>query len=106
MPAKRQNTEVDLSRDVIKRKVRTLQLPMYVYLYSKANKIPIEKIQAEIFNIRKPRAVERLSTENIDFFLEALGFILKEIVNPDISFAPDAGDYCKFCPYRLMCSEG
>jgi ATP-dependent exoDNAse (exonuclease V) beta subunit len=106
MPAKRLNTEVDLSRDVIKRKVRTLQLPMYIYLYSKTNEIPLDRIRAKIFNIRKPREENFLSVENIDFFLEALGFILREIVNPDISFVPDAGDYCRFCPYRLMCSEG
>jgi ATP-dependent helicase/nuclease subunit B len=106
MPAKRQDSEIELSRDVIKKKIRTLQLPIYVYLYSKANKIPMNKIHAEIFNIRKPREENSLLIENINFFLEALGFILNEIVNPDISFAPDAGDYCTFCPYRLMCSEG
>jgi len=106
MPAKRQDSEADLSRDIIKKKIRTLQLPIYAYLYSKANKIPLEKIQAEIFNIRKPREENFLQVENIDFFLDALGFILNEIVNPDISFSPDAGDYCKFCPYRLMCNEG
>ncbi len=106
MPAKKLGSEVDLSRDNIKKKIRTLQLPIYVYLYSKMNKIPIEKIQAEIFNIRKPREENSLQVENIDFLLEALGFILREIVNPDISFSPDPGDYCKFCPFSLMCSEG
>jgi ATP-dependent helicase/nuclease subunit B len=106
MPAKRLGTDTELSRDIIKKKIRTLQLPIYVYLYSKANKIPLDKIQAEIFNIRKPREENSLQVENIDFFLEALGFILNEIINPDISFVPDAGDYCVFCPYRLMCSEG
>ncbi len=106
MPAKRLTGEVEPSRDIIKKKVKTLQLPMYVYLYSKTNEIPLEKIRAEIFNIRKPREENLLQTANIDFFLEALGFILREIVNPDVSFAPDAGDYCKFCPYRLMCGEG
>ncbi len=106
MPAKRLNTEVELSRDIIKRKIRTLQLPMYVFLYSTMNKIPLDKVRAEIFNIRKPREGNFLPVENIDFFLEALGFILREIVNPDVSFAPDAGDYCRFCPFSLMCSEG
>jgi len=106
MPAKRQDSEIELNRDIIKKKIRTLQLPIYVYLYSKANKMPVENIQAEIFNIRKPREENFLPVENIDFFLESLGFILNEIVNPDISFSPDAGDYCTFCPYRLMCSEG
>lgn len=106
MPAKRQNTEIELSRDIIKKKIRTLQLPIYVYLYSKANKIPLEKVQAEIFNIRKPREENILPSENIDFFLESLEFILREIVNPEISFSPDPGDYCRFCPYNLMCSEG
>lgn len=106
MPAKRLNTEIELSRDVIKKKVRTLQLPMYVYLYSKVNKIPLEKVRAEIFNIRKPREENSLSVKNIDFLLETLGVILEEIVNPNVSFSPDAGDYCEYCPYRLMCSEG
>ncbi len=106
MPAKRLDSEVELSRDIIKRKVKTLQLPMYVYLYSKANKVPLEKVKAEIFNIRKPREENLLHVENIDFFLETLGFILREIIDPDVSFAPDAGDYCRFCPFSLMCSEG
>ncbi|MBN1693827.1 PD-(D/E)XK nuclease family protein [candidate division WOR-3 bacterium] len=106
MPSKRLDGGFELDRDVIKKKVRTLQLPMYVYLYSKANKIPLEKVRAGIFNIRKPREENILKVENIDFFLEALSFILNEIVNPDIPFAPDAGDYCRFCPFSLMCSEG
>jgi ATP-dependent helicase/nuclease subunit B len=106
MPSKRLEGEIELNRDIIKKKIRTLQLPIYVYLYSTMNKIPLDKVRAEIFNIRKPRDENSLKVENIDFFLEALGFILNEIVNPDVSFAPDEGDYCKFCPYRLMCSEG
>jgi len=106
MPAKRLDGGFELSRDIIKKKIRTLQLPIYVYLYSKTNEIPLYRIQAEVFNIRKPREENSLSVENIEFFLEALGFILSEIVNPEVSFGPDAGDYCKFCPYRLMCSEG
>jgi ATP-dependent helicase/nuclease subunit B len=106
MPAKGLDSEAELSRDIIKKKVRTLQLPIYVYLYSKSNKIPLDKTQAEIFNIRKPREENILPSENMEFFLESLGFILNEIVNPEISFSPDPGDYCTFCPYRLMCSEG
>lgn len=106
MPAKRLDIEADLSRDIIKKKIRTLQLPIYVYLYSTMNKIPVRKVRAEIFNIRKPREENFLQVKNIDFFLEALGFILNEIVNPDVSFSPDAGDYCRFCPFSLMCSEG
>jgi ATP-dependent helicase/nuclease subunit B len=106
MPAKRLDSGVELSRDIIKKKIRTLQLPIYVYLYSKTNEIPLDRIQAKIFNIRKPREENFLSIENIDFFLEALSFILREIVNPDVSFSPDPGDYCRFCPFSLMCSEG
>jgi len=105
-PAKKQNSEIDLSRNIIKKKIKSLQLPIYVYLYSKNKNLPIDKIQAEIFNIRKPREKNILPVENMELFLEALTFILNEIVNPDVSFSPDAGDYCEFCPYNLMCSEG
>jgi len=106
MPAKKQNSEAELSRDIIKKKIRTLQLPIYVYLYSKNKNLPIDKIQAEIFNIRKPHEKNILPVENVELFLESLGFILNEIITPEVSFSPDAGDYCTFCPYRLMCSEG
>jgi len=105
MPGKIKDSKIELSRDTVKKKIKTLQLPIYVYLYSKANKIPIDKIRAEIFNIRKPRGRNSLPVGNMEVYLEVFGFILEEISNPDISFVPDAGDYCKFCPYRLMCSE-
>jgi len=105
-PGKIKNSDIDFSREIISNKIKSLQLPIYVYLYSKTNKMPIEKIQAEIFNIRKPREENKLSGENMGVFLDALAFILEEITNPDISFVPDPDRYCDFCPYNLMCSEG
>jgi ATP-dependent helicase/nuclease subunit B len=96
----------DLSREMISNKIKSFQLPIYVYLYSKAKQIPAGKIQAGIYNIRKPREENNLPAGNMEIFLEALAFILEEITNPDIPFSPDPNHYCDYCPYRLMCSEG
>jgi len=106
MPGKIKESEFDFSRETIYNKIKSFQLPIYVYLYSKNTGIPVEKIQAEIFNIRKPREKNTLVCGNMEVFLDALAFILEEITNPDIPFSPDSDIYCEYCPYRLMCSEG
>jgi len=106
IPGKIKEREFDFSRETIYNKIKSFQLPIYVYLYSKHSGIPVDKIQAGIFNIRKPREKNTLACENMEIFLDALAFILEEITNPDIPFFPDPDHYCEYCPYRLMCSEG
>ena len=106
MPGKIKESEFNFSRETIFNKIKSFQLPMYVYLYSKRTGVPAEKIQAGIINIRKPREENTLAGGNMEIFLDALAFILEEITNPDIPFFPDPDRYCEYCPYRLMCSEG
>ncbi|MEO0293003.1 MAG: PD-(D/E)XK nuclease family protein [candidate division WOR-3 bacterium] len=101
----KENELIENMKD-IRKNIESFQLPIYVYLYSKFSKIPIEKIQAKILNIRKPREEILFFSEDMNFYLKALQITLCEITNPKIPFYPVPQEHCNFCPYKLICSEG
>jgi len=104
-PNKNQSPEFALSRESIRDRMKSLQLPIYIYLYSKRKNIDMSNISAQIFNLRNPYEENIIDKSNMDIFMEGLRYILKDITNPDKPFAPDNCDdnYCKYCPFLLIC---
>ncbi len=101
---------MEMSRDSINRIVKSFQLPLYVYLAGR--KYPQVTFNAGLYYIKTPELVEfpkpkevETSGEIINICMKALGFILDEINNPDISFKPDESDdrYCNNCPFFYLC---
>ena len=92
-------------RESIRKRIRSLQLPIYAYLYSQETDINPDKICAQYFNLRNPWEDNTLNNEKMHIFMDALKFILREITNTDKSFTPDNSDdnYCRYCPYSLIC---
>jgi len=104
-PNKNQSPEFALSREGIRNKMKSLQLPLYIYLYSKGHDINTANISSQIFNIRNPYEENTIDNSNMDIFMNGLRYILKEITNPNKPFTPDnsADNYCKHCPFDLIC---
>lgn len=95
-------------RREIRDSIRSLQLPIYIYLYAQKNNIPMDDIRAFIYNLRKPAESNYLIGENMDLFLEAMRVVLKEILDVDTPFYPDNSDerICGSCPYSNICYPG
>lgn len=104
-PIDKQLPEFSKSRELIRDRMKSLQLPIYIYLYSKGTGIDTNSIIAQFFNLRKPYEKNIIDNTNMEIFINGLSYILKEIINPDIPFAPDNSrrKYCKYCAFNLMC---
>ncbi len=82
---------MELSRENILENVRSFQIPLYFhYLHQQ---FPKESINAALYNLRTLEIKRFLNgkttaaKEDIDkFFLDCLGFVVSEILNPDIAF--------------------
>ncbi len=104
-----------LSRAILKDTVRSFQLPIYYYLVKQAQKD--ENINAALYSIREPEVSFSASSlfkdtdgadnkdRAIGIFMKALGFILKEIIDPAEPFKADQEDsrYCSNCPFFYLC---
>jgi CRISPR/Cas system-associated exonuclease Cas4 (RecB family) len=104
-PIATQTLEFTQSREMIKKKIKSLQLPIYIYLYSSDKNIDMNIIESQFLSLRNPYDMNTIDSSNMNIFMVALKYILKEITNSDIPFSPDNSEdyYCKYCPYSLIC---
>ena len=116
MPLKvdRLNT-MEFTRTSIKNTVKSLQLPIYLFLFGKREKSA--DANAGLYNLRTPtrdsgikllfdpREEARQRTLKADIFMKALEFIIFEILNPEVSFTADQEDVraCAHCPFSYLC---
>lgn len=97
---------MELARESILRVVRSFQLPLYCRFA--AERHPGDPVRAALYDLTDssmrdfPRARERFD-DVMARCGEALGFILGEIVDPAVPFAPSPGRACGWCPFTLLC---
>ena len=95
----------------IKKKIRSFQLPLYIYFVkNEYNNIPLD---AALYNIRTVELVPFSSkigesfpfTRSIPLCMNALCYVIEEILDPTIPFMPDNEEimFCKNCPFQAMC---
>jgi ATP-dependent helicase/nuclease subunit B len=102
-------------RQWVRDHIRSFQLPLYLYFLDR--RFGKERTNACLYNIREPQArdglVYLLRTEK-DFsdkdrlmleYMNALGSIIGEILDPDKDFEPDDSDEhaCEYCPFGALC---
>jgi len=98
-------------RKEIKAKIKSFQLPVYLYIYSRQNSISSwEDLNAEFYSLKDNKEDFLFSDEEDrekmeEVFLPSLASLLAEIFNPDIDFERDNEDehYCEYCPYSGLC---
>lgn len=102
-----------LSRELIKKKIRSFQLPLYQFVVESL--YPNFNINAGFYDIReKDKPIKLLFSEDEkeenksqkkNLYFKCLDFIIEEILNPEINFVADdtEEDYCKNCSFKYLC---
>lgn len=101
------------SRSEMKKKIKSIQLPLYVFLYHRVHLVPYEDINSRLISLRTGeeqvffnREVDRQKfMEGV--FLPALDSLIQEIFNPEIPFTRDDTDEktCEYCPFLTFCRK-
>ncbi|HOW43344.1 MAG TPA: PD-(D/E)XK nuclease family protein [Candidatus Omnitrophota bacterium] len=107
---------VQFDRAWIRDTIKSFQLPLYLYFLDR--KFKGQRTNACLYSIRETGTrelglVSLLRTEG-DFtdkdrlmieYMNALGFILNEILDPAVDFTPDDSDehVCGYCPFGALC---
>lgn len=96
-------------RRIIKKAIKSFQLPLYVYCVEQEYKDSI--ITAGLYNLKTLKTSEFLKIKEYDqkneimqCCLDMLGFIIDEIYDLAQPFAADdSDDSCKYCPFVSLC---
>ncbi len=103
------------SRESIKSVIGSFQLPLYVYFTQRHYKdAPVDAALYSLRDFSKSNGLKRLfkeapgagsSQKAMAIFLKALGFIVEEILNPDIPFVADFQNprHCNNCQFFYLC---
>jgi PD-(D/E)XK nuclease superfamily len=98
------------SRKSLKKYIGSFQLPIYVRLFQR--QMEGKRVDAALYDLRASELIsffkdddENLRKEKIAFCDKALEFIIAEINDPSVPFAPDDSNQgkCSACPYFYMC---
>jgi CRISPR/Cas system-associated exonuclease Cas4 (RecB family) len=101
------------NRDEMKKKIKSIQLPLYVFLYHQVHLVPYEYINSRLISLRTGEEqvffnseVNRLKFME-EVFLPALEVLIQEIFNPEIPFVRDDTDekICEYCPFPTFCRK-
>lgn len=106
---------VEFSRELIKERVRSFQLPLYYYFVRQQEKDA--SLNAALYFLKsfeKESGMKMLFSKGEDedlknkvlgFFMKALGFIVAEILDPAVPFKADQEDAynCKNCAFFYLC---
>jgi len=101
---------MEKSRQAIRDNIHSFQLPIYCYFTR--NKFKDKPLNAALYNLRSLELSYFIDNDNLDTLkrtmelcLEALGFILAEIISPQVDFYPDKSDErsCQYCAFSALC---
>ncbi len=105
--------EVFLSREEMKEKIKSLQLPFYAFLYQRIRSLPPGEINSRLISLRTVRE-ETLFGREIDrrkvledVFLPTLRNLIREILNPEVPFGRDDRneEACQYCSFLTFCRK-
>lgn len=115
VPSSRLEAEQTTGRKEISKKIKSFQLPLYIYMFVNgrrnslsSNPPTYENTEAVLKLIVKNKEVKYSlqdeSTRNT--ILSSLREVLEEILNPEIPFSSDpiSARVCEYCPFKAICS--
>jgi CRISPR/Cas system-associated exonuclease Cas4 (RecB family) len=101
--------KMQMNRQSIRDNVQSFQLPLYYYFISK--KFPGSTVNAQLYNLRTLSRDSFISgkyvknkAEILQYCLDGLEFIIKEIFDIDTDFKADKdGGFCRHCDFNYLC---
>ncbi|MFN3551157.1 MAG: PD-(D/E)XK nuclease family protein [Endomicrobiia bacterium] len=105
--------ETSLDREIIKKKIRSFQLPLYQFVVESL--YPNFNVNSGFYDIReknepikllfKKDETEENKNKKKGMYLKCLNFVINEILNSEINFTADDTDenYCKNCDFKYLC---
>jgi CRISPR/Cas system-associated exonuclease Cas4 (RecB family) len=100
--------KMKLEREAIRDRIRSFQLPLYYYFESRRYRG--ETLNAALYSLRNPgltyfRDKKTDVERTMEICVNALDFILREILDPDAVFAADREKErtCRNCPFFYLC---
>ncbi|MCX5642675.1 MAG: PD-(D/E)XK nuclease family protein [Candidatus Omnitrophica bacterium] len=107
VPAVKKLESMELTRESIRGAINSFQLPLYIDFIGK--KYKESGTTAALYYLRKISLVEFPGEEYLpqrelimEKCLQALRYILSEIINPEVGFSPDEGS-CRNCQFGDIC---
>ncbi|MCD5402015.1 PD-(D/E)XK nuclease family protein, partial [candidate division NPL-UPA2 bacterium] len=105
--------EVLPSREKMREKIKSLQLPLYAFLYGRARSLPPEKMNSRVISLRTVREEilfdGKINRKKVleDVFLPTLRNLIQEILNQEIPFRRDDGneEACQYCSFLTFCHK-
>ncbi len=102
--------EVLSSREDMKEKINSLQLPLYILLYQRISSIPYNRINSRLIHLQTSKE-ETLFNEETDrerftedIFIPTIRNLIGEILDERIPFmTDDTGKGCQYCPFPAFC---
>jgi len=101
--------EMDFSRESIKEKIKSFQLPLYYHIVQQY--FPNKELSAQLYSLRTLARKQFIADTDkshkadiISVCMEALRIILKELFDFNLDFAPDEDErHCQFCSFSALC---
>ncbi|MEW5767380.1 MAG: PD-(D/E)XK nuclease family protein [bacterium] len=105
------------SRQEMKEKIKSLQLPFYVLLYQRVYSIPANRINSRLVSLQKGdeellfktnKKPEKTNRQEFleGYFLPTIKNLIEEILNPDIPFvSDDKSEGCLYCSFPAFCRK-
>jgi CRISPR/Cas system-associated exonuclease Cas4 (RecB family) len=111
LPKRNITRDILASREEIKKAVGSFQLPLYIYLFSRWQKMALQDVEASFYSLRDIKEDflfgDRNPGELVEICLSAVRKILSEILCPDLVFVRDDSNdrYCRYCPFPALCKR-
>ena len=105
--------EVFHSREEMKGRVKSIQLPFYAFLYQMVRSLSPGEINSRLISLRTAGDEILFKREKVDrkkfleaFFLPTVKNLIGEILNPEIPFRRDDDERtCRYCSFLTFCRK-
>ena len=98
--------------EIIRENIKSFQLPVYIFLFSKNENIELNKINGALYYLKDLKEENLFDEENNniepeiiinDYYLKALEFVIKNILDEDKGFEIYEDVDCQYCDWKNLC---
>ena len=99
------------NRDEWLKRIKSVQLPLYIILYSACKGVGHSNIAAKLWGIKKneERKVDLKDVNFLNAYVKFIGMLIDDIINSEYFYfvkkEPDKKKICGFCSYSVLCGR-